>query len=110
MRNIKFIKEIKPQIASNQSEEVAGQELNPSVDHKTSGQRQTLKSADQTGEMLEKPPGHGGAASSTGTEKKGNQLGTRAPGGGQDSPASGEQEKWFYAEVTRGGYNKGPGK
>ena len=60
--------------------------------------------------MLEKPPGHGGADSSTGTEKKGNQLAARAPGGGRDNPASGEQEKRSYAEVTWGAsQGDGPG-
>ena len=55
LRNRRFIKEIRSQTASSQSEE----ELNHYVDHETSGQRQTPKSADKTGEMSGKPPGHG---------------------------------------------------
>ena len=57
--------------------------------------------------MLAQLPGHGGAAGGTGTDKKGNQLGERAPVGGQDIPASGEQEQWSYAEVTWGAIPRG---
>ena len=108
MRNRRFIKEVRSQTASSQSKE----ELNHSVDHKTSGQRQTPKSADKTGEMSGKPPAHDG----TGAEKKGNQLEARAPGGRRANPARGsgagageheKQDKPSYAEVTRGALTRG---